>query len=411
MSENKENHVTTESEAPENNVIPIRPELQNYADGGKRKKRFGNKFMRLTVLSLIVVAVICLLIFGNQFSGGRITRFFTSLGRSGNGEITYSFDDGQKNVYAAYQNSLAVVSGYGLTTFDAAGEELGTIQHVYSAPSLQVGNTLVMVCDIGSNQLTVMDEVGDTLIDLRSTGTFLDANISSGDTICCVEIADGYRGILSAYDDSQNRIYRWYSSSGYFNQCAVSPDASYLCAIRLGNTDSEFESTAVIFRTNSEDPIEEVPLGDQLISEVCFLNNSTVAIIGENSTTFLNNRGDILNEYDYNAAHLRDYSVSRNGFIALSLNMYQAGNQYSVVTLNAKGEKQAEQYIGEEITKISAGGSYCAVLTPSQLLVYDQNLSLYASNEELQAVSSVVMLEDGAVILLGGGSGTLSYLR
>ncbi len=403
MSENKEKQ--------ENNVVPIRPDLENLINIGKRRKGPGKLMIRLTILTLLLAIVVSLLIFGAQFGSGRIRRFFTSLGTSDGSVVEYSFDDGQKNIYAAYQNSLAAVTGYGLTTFNSAGEEVGTIQHVYSTPLLQAGNQLVMVCDIGLSQLTVMDSAGDAVLDLQSKGTFLDANLSYGDTLSCIELNDGYRSVLSVYDHNQNRIFRWYSSSSYFNQCAVSDDASYLCAVRLGNDGNQFESTAVLFRTTMEEPIAEVSVGEQLIHEVCFLNYSTIAVIGENSTVFLNCDGEVLNEYDYGAAHLRGYSISQDGFIVLSLNMYQAGNQYSVVTLNTKGEKLAEQYIGEEVISLSSAGKYSAVLTPTKLLIYNEKLTLYASTEELQSVSSVVMLEDGSVILLGGGSGTLRFLQ
>lgn len=406
MSENKEN-----KEQQENNVVPIRPELEEYAEHGGLKKRPTKRVLQIIFLAFFVILVICLLVFGSRFGNGRIKHFYSSLLHGVGDDVTYQFDDGQKNVYAAYQNSLAVVTGYGLTAFDAAGEELGTIQHSYTTPLLQAGKQLVMVCDIGSNRMTLMDSAGDAVLELTSEGTFLDANISNGDTVCSTEIMEGYKAVLSVYDSDQNRIFRWYSSTSYFNQCAVSADASYLCAIRLGNSGNTFESTAVLFSTTAEDPIAEVPLGDQMINEVQFINSSTIAIIGEHSTILLSRSGEVLNEYDYHAAYLRDYSVSYDGFIALSLNMYQAGNQYSVVTLNPKGEKLAEQYVGEEISAVSAAGDYCAVLTPSQLLIYDKSLTLCASDEELQSVSSVLMLEDGAVILLGGGSGTLTFLQ
>ena len=102
-----------------------------------------------------------------------------------------------------------------------------------------------------------------------------------------------------------------------------------------------------------------------------------------------------------------DFDSSGNGFLALSTNMYRAGNRYSLVTVDEKGRKIADCYIGQEILDMSAGGRYIAVLTPGKLTIYTHTLDVYHETTNVTDATSVVMREDGSVLVMGGGNGRL----
>ena len=93
--------------------------------------------------------------------------------------------------------------------------------------------------------------------------------------------------------------------------------------------------------------------------------------------------------------------------MTLALNMYRAGNRYRLVTVDNKGNKIAELYLGKEILDLSSSGRYIAVLTPEGLTIYTQNLAVYHETLETGNATSVLMREDGSVLLLGNGKGHL----
>ena len=70
--------------------------------------------------------------------------------------------------------------------------------------------------------------------------------------------------------------------------------------------------------------------------------------------------------------------------------MYKAGSRYSVVTLGADGTERGSLFIGEEILDFSAAGKYVAVLTASDLRIYDETLTLYASTDNVAAATDVI---------------------
>ncbi|MEA4964297.1 MAG: DUF5711 family protein [Oscillospiraceae bacterium] len=388
------------SEFDDQKVTPIQPFL-NTPEPPERKNP-AKKIILLAVLLLALILAVCLLMFRDQLNLRRVRQLFSGQSTS---EVIYQYDDGSKNAYVSCHNALAALTGSGLTIFDTAGSELGTIQHVYQTPSLRTGKDLVLGCDVGGNRLSAINQSGTAVLDLETDGTILDADISGGDAICYLELLKGYRAVVTVYDKKQNQIYRWYSASQYMNQCAVSESGKYLCAVALDSASGGYESTAVLFRTDQEEPIAQVSLGGQLIWDLQFVDDDKICAVGETQLVLLNTAGEVLGTYDYGEGYVTDYAVG--GFTALSMNMYKAGNRFSVVTVDTAGNQLGEQYIGEEVLSISTAGDYCAVLTASHLYVYDKNLNLIATGEDLSAVSSVVMQDDGSVILLGGGTGRL----
>ena len=141
--------------------------------------------------------------------------------------------------------------------------------------------------------------------------------------------------------------------------------------------------------------------------DLLFLNNNTICAVSENGLQFVDTNGEFLGDCDYHDLYLKDYDDGGDGFLCLSLNMYKAGNRYSLVTVDEKGNQLAEVYIGQEILDLSACGKYVAVLTPEGLTIYNQYLSVYHQTIETGNATSVVMREDGSVLLLGSGSGNL----
>ena len=137
------------------------------------------------------------------------------------------------------------------------------------------------------------------------------------------------------------------------------------------------------------------------------MDDNTICAIGENAVQYLKTNGETVGTFSYGDRYLKDYDAGGDGFLTLSTNMYRAGNRYSLLTVNEKGEQIGAVYIGQEILDLSACGRYIAVLTPEGLTIYTQSLDVYHETVETGNATAVVMREDGSVLLLGNGRGRL----
>ena len=311
--------------------------------------------------------------------------------------VNYPLQEG--SAFAAHRGGIITAAGDGFAMYDEEGKLLGSVRHTYETPLLLSGGKLAALCDAGGSRLSMLDAAGRLVMDLETDGTLLDASLSSEGALCYAELLPGYKTVLTVYDQKQNQIYRWYSASRYMNSCAVSGDAKYLCAAAMDGEDGDFRTTAVFFETDLDAPLTEVPLGDQLIWELQFVDDRTVCAIGECSAVFLTTEGNTLGQYDYGGQMITDYSLDGDGFTALILNKYQAGNSSALVLLDDGGAQLAERYLGEEILSVSAAGGFCAVQTPDHLYVYDKSLQLCAAQE---AAASVIFPNGAAVLVQDG---------
>ncbi|MBQ1281108.1 MAG: hypothetical protein IIY16_02550 [Oscillospiraceae bacterium] len=371
--------------------------LHLHPDDGEqpKKKNPVGRVILLSFVLLLAAAAVCFLYLRSGLREG---------GAANRESAGYVFEEGR--AFCAHRGGIAAVTAGGFSVYDALGNTLGTAQHVYSVPVVRSGGLYALAFDVGGTRLSVLNERGETVLDRESEGTLLDADISSGGAVCLAELLTGYRTVISVFDNRQNEIYRYYSASRYLAQCAVSEDGQYLCAAALGSSGSRYESTAVIFRTDAQEALFELPLGDELVRDLRFVGEETLCAVLENSVVLFNLQGERLGSFDCGESYLRDCSLDGGGFIALSLNKYQAGSRYSVALLDLQGNCLAEQYLGEEILSLSCSGDRCAVLTSGALYIYDQNLNLIASTGEAKAASAAIMQEDGSALLISGDVGT-----
>ncbi len=382
------------------NVTPIYPQ--------KRPKNLLRRILLLLGILLVVCAVVAAIVFRDALNMDGLRRWFRYFNVRDDGSYgQYTVDSHNSNRYASFDGGLAVASVGGLNTYDSRGGETTVAQAQMELPAIQTGGQLVMAYDVGGTTLLAVHKRNGEVLRLTAEKPILDAYISQGDAICYATSASGYKTVLAVYDGGQELIYRWLSSTVYMPLCAVSADGRYLAAVGLGQTGGVFESTLYLFQTNSEELALSASLGNELFYDLTFLDDRTICAIGEDSMCFLSLDGTRLGSYDYGELYLKDFDDGGDGFLTLSMNMYKAGNRYSLTTVDEKGQEIASVYIGQEILDVSACGHYVAALTSQGLTIYNRDLTVYHETAETGSATSVLMREDGSALLLGGGVGRL----
>lgn len=366
------------------------------------------KIAMMAAVVVLVLAVLALIVFRDSLNLDSLRRLVKYMNVSDSGTYgSFTFDSHSNNRYASFQGGLAVASVGGLNTYDENGEEEHVLQQQISLPQLQVQGNLAMAYDVGGKSLLVLHSRSGEVLNLQTSRPILDADLSSGGQLCLSSSATGYKSVLSVYSDEQKLIYRWLSSTAYLPLCAMSPNGKQVAAIALGQEDGTFQSSIYVFSVDSEDIQQVIPLDNQLIYDLYFVNEQTLCALGESSVCYVRTNGEPIGEYSYSNQYLKNFDNGGSGFLTLSVNMYKAGNRYSVITVDEKGQELAQLYLGQEILDLSACGKYIAVLTPQRLTIYNRSLEVYAQTAETGSATAVVMREDGSALLLGGGQGRL----
>ena len=373
-----------------------------------QKKGLFKKILIFALLAVLVAGGVAAWMFRDELNLDALQRYVRYLNVSDDSKTgRFTYDESNSNQYAGLSGGLAVASATGLSLYDKDGVETAAIQASMPVPVLKTGNELALAYDTGGNTLVAASQKKGQVLQITSQRPILDADLASDDSLCYLSSESGYRAVLYVYNSSQELIYRWLSSSQFFLRCTVSGGARYAAAAALGQQDGMFESSVVLFKTDSAEIDRTIPIGNDLIYDLHFVSDSLLAVLCENDLYFYDLEGQKQGSYSFQSSYLKDFTTGGSGFLTLAVNLYKAGNRYTVTTVGLDGSELGRLPANEQILDLSAAGKYLAILTSSTLSIYDQTLKEYDVSDNTTGASSVVMRADGTAILLANGHGTL----
>ena len=283
---------------------------------------------RIAVFALLLVLVaggVAAYVFRDRLNLDALQRYVRYLNVSDDSKTgRFVYDESNSNRYAGLSGGLAVASATGLSLYDKDGVETASIQASMSAPVLKTGGGLALAYDTGGTTLEAASQKSGSVLHIAAQKPILDADIASDGSICYLSSESGYRAVLCVYNSKQALIYRWLSSSQYFMRCTVSSGAKYAAAAALGQEDGMFQSSVVLFRTDSEEILSTIPIGNALIYDLHFLPGNTLCVLCEDALYFYDLDGQCLGSYAFEDAYLKDYTLDGSGFVTLVINLYKA---------------------------------------------------------------------------------------
>ena len=118
-------------------------------------------------------------------------------------------------------------------------------------------------------------------------------------------------------------------------------------------------------------------------------------------------KGEIIGTYAYGDDYLREFELAGDGFTVLLLNRYQSGSVGRLVSIGPEGEELGSLDIRKEVLSVSACGRYIAVLYSGSLVVYNQNLQVYATLNGITDIKEALVRADGSALLMSSQSAGL----
>lgn len=389
------------SERDMSKVTPLHPEQE-------RRRRFRRRLRWLVIVTVVILVFVALLLFWRDLNFDRFRRWVTYMGVEPDGTYgTYQYPAYDGNTYSVYENGLLVATSSGLLLYDETGNRQEEISAAMDSPNIDVAGNYAVVWDMGGTIIcTVRD--GQEQMNQTLDHVLLDADLSVNGDMAYASGTDGYRTMLTMVDNQMQERFKWYSSGQYLPLCAVNSGGTQLAAIALGQDQGAFVSSLLLLDPTvaEQEPIQ-VPLGNQLIYDLDYVQERYLCAVGENDLQLFRTSGESHSIYEYKGEHLMKYDISGDGFVTLVLSPYQTGNQHVLKTVGYNGQERGSLALGQEVLQLSAAGDYVAVLTATGLQIYTSDLQLYAQTDEVLGVSQVLMREDGTAVLVAADHASL----
>lgn len=306
----------------------------------------------------------------------------------------YALDSSASQRFAVMDGGyLAVASGGGLQIFDENGSLVQREAVTMLQPALDATGNYAAACDVGGTTLVTMDRKGNVKTTELTSAIIAVAAAPDG-WLAVVTEAQGYRGMVTVYDEKRTVVYEWYSGEDYVVNAALSGNhtLAVLCAGSGG-------SKVHVFTMDSEEEAGYFA-ADELLMDVFWTDDGKLAALSEKRLVFLDKHAVQTAEYAFGGLHLYDYSTGGDGLTTLALSAYRTGGTCTLVTLSPAGKVIGERTV-DAVTSIAAHGKQILVRSGATLTLYNQQLEdMRALEIDPLGVRDAQLLQSGRVLLI-----------
>ena len=360
-------------------------------------KKHGRRWLIFALAVLLVAVLLALSFLDRSTELDGVKRFFRYLGADG---ASFPVENG---VYAVTDDCLVVAAGNAVSFYDADGTVRARAEITGGEDlALKSRGDFLLVYEIGGTELTLLDSTGRERCTTAVTAVF-DADLAENGSFAVLSAGDGCRAVLEVYSPSGELRLRHSSATRNLCACAISPDGSYVSAVALGQEELELSSSALLFATDSTEPVGELPLGAQLVYDLAFLEDDRLCAIGETSLAFFTAEGILLRKYPENEGDLCAYSFG-DGFLAAVYDLYDQEG-CGMMLLDTDGKNAGFCRTAAPLS-LHTCGSYTALLTADGLSIYDRSLRTCAETERGGFLAAYAR-SDGTAFCLDGSQATL----
>ncbi len=372
-------------------------------DGGAEQERKQPGGFRRFFTFFLILAIVLGVVLAAAYRDGTgfdALRRYLNYGSAGvSGEERYRYDASANNRFAVLGNQLVVLSDTSLRLLNRDGGENWSTLVNMSHPALAWGGGRVAAYDIGGRSLYVLDESGGVFnMTVEEDAAIIAATLNSRGMLAVTAESRECKGSVSVYSEAMELLFEFKSRRRFVIDACVTGDGERMAAVTLGQEDGVFISNVVLYDLKEDTPAADYDVVGGLVLSIREQSGKLVTV-SDTCLTYASRAGAVEASYSYGGAYLRGYDLG-DGFAALLLNRYQAGNVGRLVSVDEKGEELGSLDIHEEVRNLSAAGKYLAVLYTDRLVVYNQELQVYASLRGVNGLSSALMRPDGSVVLL-----------
>jgi len=408
-------------------MADVTKNIWNDNDGeeeAKPKKRTGlRRFLTFLLILVVVLAAVLVAAWRDGTGVDALQRYF-SYGKSDvvSGQTVYEYDISAQNRFAMLGDSLVVASDTGVRLLNQQGEELWAKTVNLPGPALAQGGGRVAAYGVGGTDLFLLGQEGELLhLSTDEETPFVAASLNESGWLAVTTEKSNYKGHVSVYDADLELVFDLDSSSRFVADARMLNDNKTLAVVTLGQEDGVFVSNVVLYSLDADEASGEKtaegqqiavePVGDYDVKNGLVMaigqQEKQIVTVSDTCLTFADPAGQVNATVSYGNDFLRGYTLDGDGFAALLLNRYQSGSVGRLQTIGPDGTVIATLEVNQEVMDLSAAGRYLAVLYADSLVIYNQELQVYASLQGTDFATGVLVRENGSALLLSADNASV----
>lgn len=364
-----------------------------------------NPLLRLLILAVtaaLMLGAVLLVVHRDTYNldtlKSWLARRSLSADETGTG-APFSYAGGGSQSAALLADGVLFASDAGARYYSLSGqlyaEEVTALEH----PVLSASHKAGVVYDAGGQQLYLYrGGQKAAALSLEGEDSLLSVRCSDSGWMAVTAQAGGYRGMVSVYDETAEKVMDISLSSTFAADAAVSPDKKSVAVVTIGQSQAAFESQLLLYPTDQTEPSARVSLGSCVVLDL-FYGQDRIWVLTDDSLHILSEDGSSDAVYSFGRSYLKGCRLGEDGFALLLLGPYRAGAATQAVTVGPDGSVMAQVDLQEQIIAFDAAGSSFALLTKNALTLYSSQGQVLSTLNEVQNAKYLALSPDGFALL------------
>lgn len=329
---------------------------------------------KIKLISVILVILILVSIAAAQISGITVSMategFRTMLAKIGSGNgFPYPLSGISASELLGAGSDLVLIDDSGVRVIDSTAKEISNIEHSFDHPIAESSGGRILLYDIGAKQFRIQSKTR-ALFEKQTDYIILTASLGRDGSCAVATRADGAESMLTVYDKNHKEAFRWACAKEHIVSCDVSDNGKKYAVAVLGVDNGSVYSKVYVFEKNSTEPYASFEYKDSALTQVKFLDDDRLLIFGNNVCEIIDGK-TVANKIDVSVNTPSRLFVSENNTAVLVLSKYSSTTQKIVKVYSKSGQEMFSAEVTGIVKSVSTDGKYTAVLTDSQVCIYN----------------------------------------
>lgn len=298
------------------------------------------------------------------------------------------------------QGRVAYASDTSFVTLNSTGKEINNVQLRYSKPVMKSAENRFLTFGLGEKDYQIQT-FDSNIYSGSAENVIFTGDISPSGRYCIVTEGNGFYSELYAFDQNNNRIFKYSFSEYYITSVAINRDGTGCVACGINSQGGTVKTGVYVLDFSSDKPVSKFVLSGDYIIDSKYISSGRAILIGEDAAYVIRVGDDNYGTVEYGGMPIQNYCFSpSSGTFALALSKSGDGRSCTLITYNDNGDKIAEidNPYGAESLSIYKGT--VAVLDGNTIYAYDNAGTLRYSSYAGTGAKRIILASDTTAYVL-----------
>lgn len=372
------------------------------SDATPKKPNIIFRLLTLVITVALILGALALVVYRDRINLDALERWMTyrdlETGESGQA-APFTHAGGDTMDMAFLDKGILFSSATGAHYYSIHGDQYAEQVISMDHPVLSASDKAGIVYDAGAQSLFLFSGTQQAAnFSLEGSADLLSARTNNSGWLVVTAQQSGYKGAVTVYNEASEKKIQINLSSTFVVDAALSPDCKTVAVVTIDQQGGTFHSKVLFYPVNRTEPSAQLDLGNLVVLDMDFEDNRLWLLCdGQLLTT--DSSGSNVTSYSFGHRYLKGYHLDGDGFALLLFSGYSTGNADEAVTLDSQCTQLARLDLSGQILDFDCAGTYAALLTGSELTIYDRMLAPYAHLGDAQSARYVGLRDDGSAAL------------